>query len=448
METTGGKYNQEGITEIAIYKFDGHEVVDQFISLVNPEREIQPFVTNLTGINSTMLKSAPKFYEVAKRIIEITEDCVLVAHNASFDYRILRTEFKRLGYSYKRKSLCTVELAKTLIPGQPSYSLGKLARSLGIPVSDRHRAQGDALATVKLFKMLLTKDLEKYIVKDAINVESAYSLKKAHKDIIDALPILIGVFYIHDTNGEIIYVGRSNNIKQKINQILTDIDPFSQKIQQLIATVTYDSCGNEMISHLVYHEEIKKNNPLFNKTATPAKPKFALYTSTDSAGYHNLYLDAYSQKKNPITSFNDKRSGNYWLNTFIEKYQLCMDLCGIKATETGCFNYHVNQCNGACIGDEGPNEYNKRFQLFLDDYKLHGRSLAIVDKGREIGEKGIIYLENNAVKGYGFIDLNYQLKNKSILERIISEIEPRNSNLFLIQAYLRKNKNYKIIELE
>ncbi|CAN0516497.1 unnamed protein product, partial [Scytosiphon promiscuus] len=161
IETTGGKYNEEGVTEIAIHKFDGHKVVDQFISLVNPEKEIQPFVVNLTGINNNMLRTAPKFYEVAKRIVEITEDAVIVAHNAQFDYRILRTEFRRLGFNFERKTLCTVELAKQLLPDAESYSLGKLVRSLGIPVSDRHRANGDALATLQLFKLLLSKDLDK-----------------------------------------------------------------------------------------------------------------------------------------------------------------------------------------------------------------------------------------------------------------------------------------------
>ena len=140
IETTGGKYNEEGITEIAIYRFDGHEIVDQFSSLVNPERSIQPFVVNLTGINNQMLRNAPKFYEVAKRIIEITEDCILVAHNAKFDNRILTTEFDRLGYTYSKKTLCTVELSKKLIPNLPSYSLGKLVKSLGIPLTNRHRA--------------------------------------------------------------------------------------------------------------------------------------------------------------------------------------------------------------------------------------------------------------------------------------------------------------------
>ncbi|MDG2281042.1 MAG: 3'-5' exonuclease, partial [Flavicella sp.] len=170
IETTGGKFNEEGITEVAIYRFDGHEIVDQFISLVNPERPIQPFVVNLTGITEKMVRTAPKFHEVAKRIIEITQDCVFIAHNTSFDYRIIRTEFGRLGYDFFRETLCTVELSKELIPDMPSYSLGKLCKSLGIPMNDRHRASGDALATVKLFKLLLDKDLDKNITKSSIKV--------------------------------------------------------------------------------------------------------------------------------------------------------------------------------------------------------------------------------------------------------------------------------------
>ena len=155
IETTGGKFNEEGITEIAIYKYDGQEVKDQFSSLINPEKDIQPFVQKLTGINAKMLRNAPKFYEVAKRIVEITENCILVAHNASFDYRILQTEYRRLGFSFERKSICTVELSQKLMPEQPAFSLGKLVRNLGIPFSDQHRAHGDAKVTLKLFELLL-----------------------------------------------------------------------------------------------------------------------------------------------------------------------------------------------------------------------------------------------------------------------------------------------------
>ena len=196
IETTGGKYNEEGITEIAIHKFDGQDVVDKFISLVNPEKEIQPFVVKLTGINSKMLRTAPKFHEVAKRIVEITEDTVLIAHNAQFDYRILRTEFRRLGYNYERKTLCTVELAEKLLPDAESYSLGKLVRSLGIAVSDRHRANGDALATMKLFKLLLDKDSDKSILKSVVKAESLGELSPRQLDIIENVPSETGVYYI------------------------------------------------------------------------------------------------------------------------------------------------------------------------------------------------------------------------------------------------------------
>ena len=176
IETTGGEYNEEGVTEIAIYKFDGIKVVDQFISLVNPLKEIQPFVVKLTGINSKMLCNAPKFHEVAKRIVEITKDCILVAHNASFDYRVLKKEFSRLGFNYERQTICTVKLSKILLPDQPSYKLGNLIRSLGIPFSDQHRAHGDAKVTLKLFEILLEKDVKKTIVNK--NIERLNFIKK------------------------------------------------------------------------------------------------------------------------------------------------------------------------------------------------------------------------------------------------------------------------------
>ena len=229
IETTGGKYNEEGITEIAIYKFDGHQIVDQFFTLVNPEKNIQPFVINLTGINNQMLRNAPKFHEVAKRIIEITDNCIIVAHNAQFDNRILSTEFDRLGYPFEKNMLCTVELSKKLIPDLPSYSLGKLVRSLGIPITDRHRAQGDAKATVELFKLLLEKDIEKVIISDTIKKDPKRQLEPKLLDIIESAPTKTGVYYMHRKNGKIIYVGKSKNIKKRLIQHFTNDNKKSKK---------------------------------------------------------------------------------------------------------------------------------------------------------------------------------------------------------------------------
>ena len=264
IETTGGKFNEEGITEIAIYKFDGHEVVDQFISLINPEKPIQEFVVKLTGINNKMLRNAPKFYEVAKRIVEITKNCILVAHNSSFDYRILRTEFNRLGFDFERNTLCTVELSQALIQNQPSYSLGKLTKSLGIPITDRHRATGDALATVKLFKLLLAKDDKKSIIQNAIKYFDIRLEKEKLKNLIEEIPTVLGVFYVHDANGKVIYIGKGKNIKSEINNLFIKTSRRSVKIQERAISVSFEKTGNELFTRLKYYLELENLAPKFN----------------------------------------------------------------------------------------------------------------------------------------------------------------------------------------
>lgn len=264
IETTGGKFNEEGITEIAIYKFDGHTFVDQFISLVNPEKDIQEFVVRLTGINNAMLRNAPKFFEVAKRIIEITENCTIVAHNASFDYRILKTEFDRLGYDFQRNTLCTVELSQELIKEENSYSLGKLTKSLGIPMSNRHRASGDALATVHLFKILLEKDTQKTIIQKAIKYFDKKFEKEKLKTMIEEMPESSGVFYIHDAKGTLIYIGRSKNMKSELNRVLMKTSKRALKIQTNATSISFDTFGNELFIRLKYYLELDKLSPKYN----------------------------------------------------------------------------------------------------------------------------------------------------------------------------------------
>ncbi|MDX6747210.1 exonuclease domain-containing protein [Polaribacter sp. PL03] len=264
IETTGGKFNEEGITEIAIYKFDGHNIVDQFISLVNPEKEIQKFVVQLTGINNKMLVNAPKFYEVAKRIIEISKDCTLVAHNSSFDYRILRTEFDRLGYDFNRNTLCTVELSQKLILDQPSYSLGKLTKALGIPMTDRHRASGDALATVQLFKLLLEKDINKTIIQDSVKYHDKRVEKEKYQKLLEAMPKESGVFYIHDSEGKVIYLGRGKNIKTEVNKLFLKETKRAVKIQDRAESITYEKTGNDLFTRLKYYLELDILSPKFN----------------------------------------------------------------------------------------------------------------------------------------------------------------------------------------
>ena len=446
IETTGGQFNEEGITEIAIYKYDGHEVVDQFISLVNPEKEIQPFVVKLTGINNAMLRSAPKFYEVAKRIIEITQDCIVVAHNSSFDYRILRTEFTRLGYDFIRPTLCTVELSKKLIPGMESYSLGKLVRALGIPVTDRHRASGDALATVKLFKLLLLKDTEKEILISSIKAEIKSGLTPKLLDIVESLPYKTGIYYIHNEKGDLVYIGKSKNIKKRVNQHFTGKTNKCKKIQLEVFAVTYEETGSELIALLKESEEIKINKPIYNRAQRKSIFQYALYEVLDDNGYLNLRLQKADGRKKEITAFTTLQEGKNALFRITEKYNLCQKLNGLYETQNGCFQHKIKECNGACLGIESSEEYNQRVEDFINEMTFENNNMIIIDRGRKVDERSAVLIENGIYKGYCFYDLNYQITNVEVLKNIIIPMQNNRDTRTIIQGYLRKNKVMKVMK--
>jgi DNA polymerase-3 subunit epsilon len=420
-------------------------VVDQFISLVNPEIPIQPFVVKLTGINNAMLRSAPKFFEVAKRIIEITSDCIIVAHNASFDYRILRTEFKRLGYDFQAKTLCTVELSKKLIPEQPSYSLGKLVRALGIPMADRHRASGDAMATTKLFKMLLEKDVEKQILNDFIKQEIQKGIAPKLLDIVEHLPSKTGIYYIHNEKGNLIYIGKSRNIKKRINQHFTGTSTKSKKIQREVFTVTCEETGSELIALLKESEEIKINKPIYNRAQRKSIFEWALYSEKDTNGYLNLRLQKADGRKKEITSFTTLQEGKNALFRITEKYHLCQKLTGLYQTNSDCFQYKIKECDGACIGKILPEEYNKRVQKFIAENSFENKNIVLLDRGRNINERSAVLIENGIYKGYAFYDLNYQVTHIDILKNILIPMQHNRDVKTIIQGQIRRSKSIKVI---
>lgn len=447
IETTGGKYNEEGITEIAIYKFDGHKVVDQYISLINPEIPIQPFVVGLTGINNEMLRNAPKFYEAAKRIIEITEGCVLVAHNAQFDYRILRTEFDRLGYQYDRQTLCTVELSQKLIPGQTSYSLGKLVRALGIPLSDRHRANGDAQATVKLFKMLLAKDTEKEILKNFLRSKPKAQMDTKLVYLLEDLPSITGVYYFHNAEGDIIYIGKSKNIKKRVNQHFTSDNRKSREIQKEVVSITYEATGNELNALLKENEEIKRNKPKYNKSLTKSIFDYALYKSVDEQGFINLRIGKADRRKKIITTFTNLQQAKSILTRIVADYRLCEKYTGLYPGNGSCFNHSIGECGGACAGEESAEDYNSRVEQVISKYSYENQNMLVIGRGREMDEKSALLVEEGQFKGIGFFNLNYQLNNVEIIKSIITPMRSDRDAQHIIQNYLRKNNKLKIIQL-
>lgn len=446
IETTGGKYNEEGITEIAIYQHNGQIVTDQFISLVNPERPIQPFVEKLTGINSKMLRNAPRFFEVAKRIIQITENCLIVAHNTDFDYRILRTEFKRLGYNFEKNSLCTVSLSQELLPDMESYKLGKLVRSLGIPISDRHRAQGDALATVKLFELLLEKDSGKEILKSQIKALHAHQVPSKYLSIIEELPTATGVYYLHNAVGDVLYIGKSNNIQKRVRTHLTGTDRKSKKIQKKLHKVNFETTGSELIALLKEQHEIKKNQPQINKDG-----RYRLYPMgikiDQETDYHQLILEQVRNDREYLVVFKNSRVAKHLMIQWIEDHQLCHKHSSLQDSDGACFAYKNDQCKGACLEQESPESYNERLSQLQDKNNYPHDHFLMIGIGRKDGEYSFIYIDNQCFKGYGFYELNHQIKNKEkILNRMIA-MEDNSDCRALILSHIKKNKFRKLIPL-
>ena len=446
IETTGGKYNEEGITEIAIYQHNGQKVTDQFISLVNPERPIQPFVEKLTGINSKMLRNAPRFFEVAKRIIEITENSIIVAHNTDFDYRILRTEFKRLGYNFEKNSLCTVTLSKKLLPDMESYKLGRLVRALGIPISDRHRAQGDALATVKLLELLLEKDSSKEILKSQIKALHNHQVPSKYLSIIEELPTTTGVYYLHNTVGDVLYIGKSKNIQKRVRTHLTGSDRKSKKIQKKLHKVNFETTGSELIALLKEQHEIKKNQPRINKDG-----RYRLYPMgiriDKETPYHQLTLEQVRNGRDYLVVFKNGRVAKHIMTQWMEAHQLCHKHSSLKDTDGACYAYKNNQCKGACLEEEDPQNYNKRLHQLREKNNYPHDNFLMIENGRKDGEYSFIYVEKQLFKGYGFYELNHQINNKEkILKRMIA-MEDNSDCRALILAHIKKNKFRKLIPL-
>ncbi|MEL6141015.1 MAG: exonuclease domain-containing protein, partial [Bacteroidota bacterium] len=267
IETTGGRANRHRITEIGIVLFDGEKITDTYETLINPEAPIPAGITELTGINQEMVKDAPKFYEVARKIVEMTEGTIFVAHNVRFDYEFIREEFRRLGYTFSRRKLCTVRLTRKVFPGLPSYSLGNLIRHFGITVNARHRALADASATTELLQLALQRKDTQEDVDLLVNmgIKETRLPKNLSIDRIQNLPEECGVYYFHDTSGRVIYVGKSTNIRKRIAQHFADTTQKGKDIRERVADISYEETGSELIALLLESEEIKRLEPNINR---------------------------------------------------------------------------------------------------------------------------------------------------------------------------------------
>jgi DNA polymerase III subunit epsilon len=440
IETTGLNARKDRITEIAIYVHDGEKIVDKFESLINPECRIPYHITALTGISNKMVAEAPHFYEVAKQIVEMTDGNIFVAHNASFDYNFIRCEFKRLLYDYSRRTLCTKKLSRKLMPGLQSYGLGNLAKFLEIKNQARHRAAGDALATVQLLEhlMRIERNLEEIPLK---GLNSNLSVEEIRK-----LPETPGVYYFHDENGGIIYIGKSVNIKSRVMSHFSNNDHKREiELRERTASVTFELTGSDLVASLLESSEIKKHKPVFNRSLRRSLFQFGLYSRTGEDGYIHLAIEPIKDDRLPLTSYGNRKEGVSHLQRLLDEFNLCQKLCGLYSSKGSCFDHHMGICRGACVGDEPASTYNDRVIDAIGKYAYRNKNFFIVDDGRFAHECSVVKVENGRYMGFGYVSLNEIDSHAGILHEIIKPFEDNRDAHVIIRGYLRKNQFEKMI---
>jgi len=449
IETTGGSPKTERITEIAIYFHDGIKIVDEWSSLINPEKNIPYFITGLTGITNEMVANAPKFFEVAKEIVERTENYTVVGHNVAFDYSFIKSEFKQLGFEYKRDTLCTVKLSRKLLPGHKSYSLGKICKDLGIVINDRHRAAGDALATVKLFELLLEKQNGNGEISLISEPKGRYKNLNEFLtvDDIESLPEECGTYYFYDENKQLIYIGKSKDIRHRVlSHLGNTTTKKAMEMKKRISSISYDLTGSELIALLKESGEIKDQKPMYNRAQKRSTYYWGLYSSKDEYGYINFRLQKISETPDdPVTCYNNKKEAREMLTKMVGNHWLCQKLSGLYQTDGACFHHSIRQCNGACIQAEAVASYNKRAEALLDDLRLDRGNVLIIDKGRSADERSLVRIEKGMYMGYGYISVNDSyLSIDQMLESIKPGLDNRDIRQIL-KNWLKKNKVEKML---
>lgn len=444
IETTGGSPNNSRITEIAIILHDGVKIVNEYSTLINPECSIPYQITQITGITNDMVRDAPPFYEVAKKIVELTEDAVFVAHNVNFDYSFVKAAFKDLGFPYNRKTLCTVRMSRVAFPGFPSYSLGRLCFNLNIEIENRHRALGDARATAILFDKILQSNST--IIDDIKNAGIAIPKNlppQLKEDALSKIPIgITGVYYFHNSNGDVIYVGKSNDIKKRILQhFASQKTKKSARMLEDIAHISIENTGSELIALLLESDEIKKIKPIYNTSQkrTSAIPFYSIYQRFDNDGYIVLYVDRHQEGLESLATVDSGMEAKKIFERVVEKYNLCLSKCDLHNFKGPCFNYQIKKCNGACLSIEKPEEYNERVEQAIKSFSFQNKSFFLIGKGRVEGEKSLVCIDRGQYKGFGYFDSSIGYPSVEELKDNIKKYSQNRDIQMILSKFMKKS---------
>lgn len=432
IETTGGQVYEDRITEIAIFKTDGFNILDSYTTLVNPERKIAPFVVRLTGISDDMVASAPTFNEIAENIERFTKDCTFVAHNIGFDYSIVKREFKRIGRGFRRSNLCTVKLSQKLIKNENSYSLGKLCSSLGIELNSRHRAYGDAEATAKLLHKIIA-DYGLETVKNQENgaLHPIFLKGQLSADMVESLPDEPGIFRFLNKENKVLYLKSAKNIYSEVSAFFTregnntELKPLIDNIHSIDAEVI----NSILISKLQEIEEVQSLNPEFCKHSYKRSFPVGIYESKEP-DQKSFYVER-NPNGNALWRFQTEKGAHRFLKTF-----------------TNTFNLSVPKLPEDSSYIEILKKHKQKVDIALSKKLYPYRNFFLVREVPFANTTFIVSVEDFVYQGYAEIDDDYFDGKISSMKESIIHCDNNPHVQKILQAYLRKvskKKNIRIL---
>ncbi len=445
LETTGGFASDNEIIEVAVAIHDGQKVLNRYETLLNPGRKIPPYIIGFTGISDEMVAGAPTFRDIAYELYQLLEGKVFVAHNVNFDYSFLQRSFADAGIDFRSKRVCTVRLSRKILPGFRSYSLGNLCEQLGINLSNAHRAGGDCEATSVLFSKLVAKDHDGHIDQSIKRNSGEVNLPpNLSRNTFDNLPMTPGVYYMHDEKGKVIYVGKAINIKKRIAGHFNGKNDSERKQNffREIHDISFELCGNELLSLLREAEEIKRLWPKYNRAMKRQDLRFGLYDFEDRSGVLNLGIDRIRRYSKPVISFSNMFEARAYLEELIRLNSLERLYCGMEK---------MDWVDGEAIPkrrlEKKPEikEYNRRVTEALEAIRENRESFALFGRGRDPEEQSVILVQEGRYRGYGFVHREFPVQGMADLDPHIREVPEYAESLWLIKSYLNRNVADKIL---
>lgn len=371
IETTGGNFTHDRIIEVGIVRVENNKIVKTFQSLVNPQEFLPLEITYLTGITAAQLERAPTFRAIKSDLQELLNDCIFVAHNARFDLGFLKSEFKRLHYTFSPKHLCTVKLSRLLYPRCKHHNLDAIIKRHTITCAQRHRAFDDASVLWEFYQKILNSFTTGKIA-EAVQ----FTLRRPSKPIyiqqkvLDGLPEQPGVYIFYDSEGMPLYIGKSLNVKTRIlSHFSSDyISPREMKISQYIRDIEVIKTAGELGALLTESDLIKKQQPLYNRKLRQTRQMIIAKEACTMDGYSTLILEEISSIHQEtlyatLGVFKNKLQAKQHLSYLAREFNLCDKLLGLQKCKDVCFGYSLKRCLGACVHKEESDSYNQRFQL-------------------------------------------------------------------------------------